>query len=251
MANAVAKYGWENFTHEILADNLTLDEASDAEKRFIEEYHSTDRRYGYNLTDGGYIGYHLPDATRELIRQQHIGMRCSEETKQKIREKALGRIISSETREKISRANAGRYVSEEVRLHAGQGRKGIGHSPEAKAKLSEIAKVTRNRRKRVICVETGEIYESARAASISLGLVQNAVTSTIYQGAQRTCGGYHWKYLDKGVDDLMSISEEKVRANIVMPKDLKAALMKIAEKENRSFGNLVVTILQNYLQTTK
>ena len=39
--NAIQKYGWENITHEILEDNLTLEEANEKEKYYIALYQST------------------------------------------------------------------------------------------------------------------------------------------------------------------------------------------------------------------
>lgn len=45
----------------------------------------------------------------------------------------------------------------------------------------------------------------------------------------------------------MAISNDNTRTNITFPKDLKLKLEKIAEKENRSFNNLVITIIKNYL----
>lgn len=42
-------------------------------------------------------------------------------------------------------------------------------------------------------------------------------------------------------------SQEKTRTNITIPKELKNKLEEIANHENRSFNNLVITILQNYV----
>lgn len=45
----------------------------------------------------------------------------------------------------------------------------------------------------------------------------------------------------------MSISNDKTRTNITFPKDLKQQLEEIAKSQNRSFNNLVITILKSYL----
>lgn len=45
-------------------------------------------------------------------------------------------------------------------------------------------------------------------------------------------------------------SEDKTRTNITIPKDLKAKLEKIAKRENRSFNNLVITVLQRFADDT-
>jgi len=49
----------------------------------------------------------------------------------------------------------------------------------------------------------------------------------------------------------MSISKDKVRANLIIDKELKKRLEELAVKENRSFNNLVVTILENHLKSTE
>ena len=50
---------------------------------------------------------------------------------------------------------------------------------------------------------------------------------------------------------IMSISKDKVRANLIINKDLKRKLEELAVKQNRSFNNLVTTILENYLKPTE
>lgn len=51
--SAIQEYGWENITHEILEDNLTLEEANEKEKYYVALYQSTNSQYGYNLRAGG------------------------------------------------------------------------------------------------------------------------------------------------------------------------------------------------------
>lgn len=39
--SAIQKYGWDNFTHEILVDNIaTIEEANKLEKYYIQYYHT-------------------------------------------------------------------------------------------------------------------------------------------------------------------------------------------------------------------
>ncbi len=51
-SNAVQKYGIENFLFEVLAENLTAEEADIIEKHYIDKY-NTFAPNGYNLTSGG------------------------------------------------------------------------------------------------------------------------------------------------------------------------------------------------------
>ena len=56
--NAIRKYGWDGFEHEVLFEGLTEEEARTKEIELIAFYKSNYRRYnapilGYNATDGG------------------------------------------------------------------------------------------------------------------------------------------------------------------------------------------------------
>ena len=46
------KYSWDNFEHEIVAQNLTMSEANELESRLIAKYKTMNQEYGYNLTSG-------------------------------------------------------------------------------------------------------------------------------------------------------------------------------------------------------
>lgn len=98
---AMAKYGKENFTLEIIDFADTYDELKEKEKFYIKKFNSMDRSVGYNLTEGG-------DGT--------FGRLHSEETKEKIRQKALGRKASEETKKKMSESRKGK-CSDKKRKH--------------------------------------------------------------------------------------------------------------------------------------
>ena len=50
---AILKYGLSNFTIDIVASDLSFEEANYLEKYLIAFYHSSDKRFGYNITEGG------------------------------------------------------------------------------------------------------------------------------------------------------------------------------------------------------
>lgn len=50
---AINKYGWDNFEHIVLKENLTEEQAKQFEIYFIDLYKSNERKFGYNLTRGG------------------------------------------------------------------------------------------------------------------------------------------------------------------------------------------------------
>lgn len=78
---AIQKYGWNNFSHTILKDNLTEQEAKQMEIALIAEFDSTNRNKGYNISKGGdgvsgvrrygvensFYGKHHSDETKRLL----------------------------------------------------------------------------------------------------------------------------------------------------------------------------------------
>ena len=51
--NAIQKYRWENFRHEIIASGLTQEEAGNMERLLIEKFNLMDPNNGYNMSIGG------------------------------------------------------------------------------------------------------------------------------------------------------------------------------------------------------
>jgi len=125
--SAIQKYGWNNFEHIILKENLTLDEANYYEQFYISQYQSNKREKGYNLTSGG-KNYKPSEETIEKLKQSHLGYKHTEEQKKK-----------------NSLNNLGKHNRP--------------HTDEEKKKMSEIKK------KKVICLNTGQIFNSIEEAA--------------------------------------------------------------------------------------
>lgn len=51
--NAIKKYGWDNFEHIIIMDNLTLEMSNIIEKELIKKYDTCNDEFGYNISFGG------------------------------------------------------------------------------------------------------------------------------------------------------------------------------------------------------
>lgn len=71
---AIKKYGWSNFDHEVIIENLSAEQAKLIEQFLIKKYNT--RINGYNATDGG---------------EGLVGFTHSEETKKKMSDSALGK----------------------------------------------------------------------------------------------------------------------------------------------------------------
>ena len=68
MARAIAKYGWENVTHEVLATGLDHEKANEMEQYYIAKYDTFNN--GYNATIGGdaILTTHLDTYVLDMIR---------------------------------------------------------------------------------------------------------------------------------------------------------------------------------------
>lgn len=104
---AIQKWGWDNFEHEIIANNLTSEEADKFEKLLIEKLNTTDRNFGYNITTGG-KSYTMSDETKKKISESHKGKIISDETKIKISISAKKAWDNDEMRKKASERNTGK-----------------------------------------------------------------------------------------------------------------------------------------------
>lgn len=81
--------------------------------------------------------------------------------------------------------------------------KGHKHSEETKRKISEANKGKKGYRKpegagkppkKVLCVETGEVFDSVNEARRQTGLRGNNI-SAVCLGNRKTAGGYHWSFV--------------------------------------------------------
>lgn len=53
---AIKKYGWDGFTHEIIAQGVSKQEACELEQYLIRTHDTTNRSKGYNISIGGEFG---------------------------------------------------------------------------------------------------------------------------------------------------------------------------------------------------
>lgn len=148
--SAIQKYSWDNFTHEILKDNLTLEEANHFEIFYIAKYKSM-QPTGYNIMEGGKnskLAKETKDKLRNLMKGRspsNKGISHSDESKKKMSESAKGRIpwnkgkkLSEEHKIKLAKAKIGKKQTREAiekRVYKNTGKK---RSQEFKEKMREI-----------------------------------------------------------------------------------------------------------------
>ena len=128
--SSIQKYGWDNFDHYIIQDNLTKEEADELENLNIMAFNTIDRNYGYNHRGGGSTGK-LADDTKTKIHNTLKGKYCGE------KHPMYGKHHSKETKQKMSKAHIGKYLSEEHKQKISASAKGKHHSEETKQKMSK------------------------------------------------------------------------------------------------------------------
>lgn len=133
---AITKYGWDNFEHEVLFYGLEEKIAKEKEIELIARYKTKDKRFGYNLTDGGdgTIGVVLSDNARENMRISHLGQVAWNKGlvgKVKVSEKTILKKIALWKNEE--------YRERQLKSHTGN-----KQSEETKKKISENSSRTRS-----------------------------------------------------------------------------------------------------------
>lgn len=224
--NAIKKYGWDNFQHDILEDNiLTLEETNEKEKYYIKQFHSCvydPLCNGYNLTWGGegtskwseeedeiLFCYYPIEGTdcyirfdgrfsREAVRSRanSLGIYCQFTTVLRLDdnwqiEKEYGKITEVEE-DGYSR---GAVLSCCERKQTKSGNKYWCYKKDYSEDWEPwFGKFIRN--EAVYCVELDKEFENVKLASETTGANYSHIRHCCY-GLPRynTAGGYHWCWL--------------------------------------------------------
>lgn len=103
--SAIKKYGWNNFKHIILIDNLTLDEANIYEEAFIKEYNTI--RNGYNIKYGG-NNKTFPDEVKIKISKTLSGTKHTDESRKHMSDAHKGKYFEHPTSNKVVMCSNGK-----------------------------------------------------------------------------------------------------------------------------------------------
>lgn len=88
--------------------------------------------------------------------------------------------------------------TEEHKQHISESLKGKKKRPfteEHRKKLGLVHKGNKNCCKKVVCVETNEVFESLKAAGERVGVSNSKICTAIKTGHKS--GGFHWKYYEE------------------------------------------------------
>jgi group I intron endonuclease len=191
---AIIKYGWQNFSHEIIFDGLTKEEAEKKEIELISKYRSNDRRYGYNIESGGNSVGKINDETRAKISKAHIGKILSNETKKKLSVVHRKENLSEETLEKMSKSHIGKKQTDETKSKIGKKHKGKVNTPKA---IEKMILAKKQKSKPFLQYTTDMIFvkewASLSAYERETGRNKRQVGRCL-KGEASTAYGYIWKY---------------------------------------------------------
>lgn len=197
--NAILKYGWKNIKHEILYTDLSKKDAEKKEFELIKAFNSNNKKFGYNIDNGGNVGKH------------------TEETKLKIKNSNIGKTRSNETKLKISIAKKGYKHTEEWKIQNSIRMKGRKLSKEAKQNISKAKMGNKNPnfgkklsmetlakrlespfyKKVAQCHLDGniiKIFKRINVASKETGICAENICR-VCNNKRKTAGGYKWIFV--------------------------------------------------------
>ena len=161
----IEKYGIENFDIKVIDVATNEEELNDKEKLWIRKLNCMLPK-GYNQTFGGKTtkGFTHREQSKEKMSKAKsklyvgsgnpfFGKRHSEESKEKMSKARKGRKLTTEWKEKIGLAQ----------------------------------------RKKVINLDTGEVFDSIKSAAVHYELKETHITR-VCKGKRKTTGGFRWAY---------------------------------------------------------
>lgn len=189
---AIQKYGWDNFTHEIVASGLTQENALGMEHDLIIKYKAYEREHGYNRAIGG---HHQSEESRRQIGETRKA--------RGIKPWNTGKHWDDEMKAKFSAVRMGMRrgvkLSDEHREHIRLSKLGA-NNPNYGKPMDESLKqmLTGLNSKPVYQLISGEKvwYKSAKEASRATGVCSSNITRAC-RNERMTAGGFTWEYAEK------------------------------------------------------
>ena len=189
--NAIEKYGWDNFQHEILFENFTKEEAKLMEQCYIALYNSYDSDKGYNNSLGGEgtYGFKPSSKTRKKLSEIHKKNWEDPKYREKMKERNKKMWENPERKEKQKEASKKMWENPEYRKNMSIKSKERWGNPEYQEKMkkaNEIAKMKRS--KKVICLTTNKVFESIKDAGEFYNIKNSSHIGACCKDKRKYCG---------------------------------------------------------------
>ena len=194
---AIAKYGWDGFTHEIVRKNLTIMEANQLEQELIAKYDSRNPDNGYNVTaggDGSTGAAHTSETKEKLSRLQKERIAKTGKVNFK------GQKHTPETIAKMRASHKGKHTGPKNAAY------GAHKTEEQKQYYSRINSRAINQYD--LDGKLIKQYPSGKAAAEALGVTAAAISAAV-AGKTKSCKGYIWRHAEDA--EATSVTSETER----------------------------------------
>lgn len=204
-SNAIQKYGWNNFEHIILYENLSCEEACEHEVELIKKYNTQNKNFGYNIQPGGQLGNSgvvFSEETKKKMCEAHKNKPLTKEHKQKISESLKGHkppVHSKEFIAKQKERNTGKVLSEETKDKISKTLTGIKRSPETLKKRKDNNPLNIS----VFCPELNMTFQTIADAAKYANTHRSNIAKCL-NGERKSAGKYrdtnqklHWEKVEK------------------------------------------------------
>jgi group I intron endonuclease len=174
---AICKYGAENFTVYVLCQCNSIEELNEKEKFYINELNSIVPN-GYNLRTGG-LNSLMSDDSKNKMSISHLGEKNFN----------FGKHKSEETKNKISVANLGKKRSQSFKNN--RSRYMRLNNPQfnmTTEKLERLNTYNNVKKIKIICVETGIVYNSLTEAAKELNISKGNISGVLLGKYKQTNG---------------------------------------------------------------
>lgn len=156
LRNAVKKHGKKVFVCELLDIALDRHTANEKEKMWIKLLGTYANKNGYNLSMGGSIG-EFNEETLKKMSDSHKGEKNH----------FYGKHHTEETKAYLSKIKKGRFTGKD-----------------------------HHRARKVLCVESGEVFDTVKEAEEKNGIAHGKISAVCNKEyGRRTAGGYHWQWV--------------------------------------------------------
>lgn len=196
LSNAFHKYGWDNFEFSIIDTATTINELNQKEVKYIQQYKSNNRKFGYNIELGGNNA--IPSIeTLEKMSKSHQGIK---QTNRWIENRIAE--AGSEEAKKYGRAKT-EEEKQELRIKSPKFWQGKKRDDETKRKISETKRKQglSDKQKENICKKVYKInlidntiksFESTENASIFENVNQSTISR--WCSKNKTINNILWSY---------------------------------------------------------
>lgn len=194
--DAIQKYGWDSFSHEVLISGLSKSDAQNKEIELIAKYKSNNAQYGYNLSVGGEsgnAGCTMSEAEKFRRSQAYSGEGNPMYGKRGKNNPNYQRECSDATREALSRALKGRTFNSATIAKMSSAQKQRAHWVGERNPMYGKTYADAPQAKRVICLDTQKSFSSIKEAAETYGVCATSITACC-KGKRNVAGGYRWKY---------------------------------------------------------